>query len=327
MNAKDTGGFCTYCSAILCSPPGTGPLGSLPLPISLAPIPLSSEEIVPPPVALASATPIPPLMPPPSLGFPNIPQEPLGTGNVSLSMSLWPVPARIVQAIRTSWYVEMCDLLADNVAVCQHDIHGAMGVQVLPDSSRPKIREVTSLPSWVCCFLIYIAVGTADPVARQRLTYAVLLIREALRHGVQGWLEYDCLFRQQAAIDPTLPWNLIHPGLQATTMLGQSARPGTFCLICAETDHSAPQCAMAQLQQPTLRSGNSTTPRAGTVRRICSSWNEGNCMYPGTCTYRHVCSRCFQPLHPARDCRTLSRPWAGSGTHRPPASPARSSSS
>ena len=250
LTPKTLVGF-TYCSAIFCSLPGTGPLGSMPPPSSLAPIPLSGEEVVPPPLTLNPTIPILPPMPPPSLGFPNIPQVPVGTGDVSLSMSLRPVPARIVQAIRTSRYVEMRDLLADNVAVHQHfeDIHEAMGVQVLPVSSRLRIREVTSLPSWVCCFLIYIAVGTADPVARQRLTYAILLIREALHHGGQGWLEYDRLFRQQAAIDPTFPWNLIHPGLQATTMLGQSARPGTFCSICRETDHSAPQCAMAQLQR------------------------------------------------------------------------------
>ena len=65
------------------------------------------------------------------------------------------------------------------------------------------------------CFLTYLAIGTSDPITQERLAYAVLIIREAMRHGGQGWLEYDRLFRQQAALNPTLPWNVIHPELQA----------------------------------------------------------------------------------------------------------------
>lgn len=254
--------------------------------------------------------------------------EALGTGDLSLSVSLRPVPSRTVQLIRSNRYVEMRDLLGDNAAVRRHfeEAQGALGFQVLPVSSRPRVREVTSLPSWVCCFLMYTAVGTTDLVTRDRLTYAVLLLREAMRHGGQGWLEYDRLFRQQAALDANLPWNLIHPGLQATTILGQRTGTGTFCSLCQETDHSAPQCAMAQLQQPTMRASTATTPRT-TARRICSSWNEGRCAYPGSCSYRHICSRCFLPSHPARDCRMSSRSGTGPSSNRPLNTPPRSSSS
>ena len=71
-----------------------------------------------------------------------------------------------------------------------------------------------------CCFLTYLAVGTSDQLMRDKMTYATLLICEALKHGGQGWLEYDKLFRQQAALNSGLPWNIIHPGLQASTILG-----------------------------------------------------------------------------------------------------------
>ena len=66
----------------------------------------------------------------------------------------------------------------------------------------------------------YLAVQTPDMVIHERLAYAVLIVREAMRHGGQGWLDYDLLFRQQAVLDRNLPWNVvIHPGLQATTIL------------------------------------------------------------------------------------------------------------
>ena len=143
--------------------------------------------------------------------------------------------------------MEMHDLLGDNAAVRRHfeDMRGALEFQVLPMGSRPRVRAVSSLPSWLCCFLTYLAVGTTDPVTCNQLTYTTLLVREAMRHGGQGWLEYDRLFRQQAALDPSLSWNIIHPGLQATIILGQrSYNAGTFCTHCQECDHSVSQCAM-----------------------------------------------------------------------------------
>ena len=224
----------------------------------------------------------------------------------------------------------MRELLADNVAVRRHfeEVHGALGFQVVPVSPRPRVREVTTLPSWITCFLTFLAVSTTDAVTRDRLAYAILIVREAMRHGGQGWLEYDRLFRQQACLNPSLPWNVIHPGLQATTILGQQpVGSGTSCSLCRECDHVVSQCALAQLQPQIIRSSNPT--RSGTgLGRICSSWNDGACTYPGTCTYRHVCSNCFQASHPARSCRLPPRSRAGAnGTvARPSTSVPRTSS-
>ena len=233
---------------------------------------------------------------------------PAQSGDVSLSISTRPVPARIVSLIRSGRFVEMRDLLGDNARVRSHFevMHGSLGVQLVPVSSRPRVREVPSLPSWVCCFLTFLAVGTSDPVTRDRLVYAVLLLREAMRHGGTGWMDYDRLFRQQAAINASLVWNAIHPGLQATTILNQ--RPGTvgtFCNICQEPDHVAAQCALAQLQEQVT--SRATSGSRSSQKRICSSWNEGACIFPGTCSYRHVCSNCFHPSHKAKDCRSAPR--------------------
>ncbi len=88
----------------------------------------------------------------------------------SLSMSLRPVPARVVGLIliQADRFVEMQDLLGDNVAMRDHldDIRLTMGANLLQVSSRPRVREVTTLPSWICCFLTVLAVGTTDVVTR-----------------------------------------------------------------------------------------------------------------------------------------------------------------
>ena len=189
------------------------------------------------------------------------------------------------------------------------EIHGAMGVQLLPVISRPRLREVATLPAWLCCFLTYLAVSTSDAATRDRLTYAMLLVREAMRHGGQGWLEYDRLFWQQAAINPDLPWNSINSSLQATTILSQrTPGQGLFCTSCQECDHTAAQCALGQLQQTSTRGSYNQSGTSGAARGpICSSWNEGSCAYPGTCPFRHVCSKCYRTSHTAKNCRYQSR--------------------
>ena len=184
---------------------------------------------------------------------------------MSLSISLRPVPASLVSQIQSGHYVEMRDLLGDNAAIGRQleDIRTTMGANVLQVSSRPRVRDVTSLESWLCCFLSFLAVGTAYLVTRERLAYAILIIRESLQHGGSGWLQYDRLFCQQAAMDHTLPWNVINPGLQATTTLAQrSPAGGQFCSLCQDCDHSAEQCALAQLQHQLVETASRgpTTP-------------------------------------------------------------------
>ena len=229
------------------------------------------------------------------------------SGSLSLSLSSDPIPAKVVHSIRSGQYVEMRDLLGDNMALTQHleSIHGYFPLHILPGASRPRLREVTTLPQWIYCFLAYLAVKTTDPLTRDQLAYARLIVSQAQRHGGQGWLEYDRLFRRQSALDPSLPWNMIQPGLQATTILGQHPGMGHFCTLCRGFDHQASQCAMSftQPQNRTDRTVESRPQRRpDRSQNVCKSWNEGGCIFPGSCTYRHVCATCHQ-THRARDCK------------------------
>ncbi len=185
--------------------------------------------------------------------------------SLSLSVSMLPILSRIVQQVQTGRYIDMRDLLGDNVAIRrQLDVNGAMGAHVLQVSSRPRVREVTTMPSWVCCYLTFLVVGTTDPATRDRLTYAILLVKEFLKHGGQGWLEYDRLFRQQAALNPGLPWNVIHPSLHvATTILGQrSAGSGAPYARRANTWYHSVLCPNSN-----IKSLRSSQCEAGDVAR------------------------------------------------------------
>ena len=243
-----------------------------------------------------------------------VPQTSDQSQGVILSSALQPIPARLVRRIRAGEFIEMRDLLTDNVAL--HDqleaVQGPLLNTATPGALRPRLREVPSLISWIFCFTAYMAVRTQDATTRDMLTYCRLIIREALRHGGQGWQEYDRSFRSQAAIDRSLRWNILLPDLQASTILGQRVGGGTYCSLCRGVDHAPAQCALGFMQQPlttqppttTVTTMRGSSRRFGQLRNrpICTSWNTGQCIFPGTCSYRHVCATCNQ-RHQARDCQ------------------------
>lgn len=239
---------------------------------------------------------------------------------LSLSPATEPFPLKLVEKIQSGQYVEMKELLTDNISLLQQldAVNVQYGLPALPGLMRPRLREVTTLPSWLYCYLAYVAIRCPDPTTRDMLSYGRLLIRESQRHGGSGWLAYDKVFRQQAAIDSLLRWNTIDPGIQAATLTcNVPAGVPAFCTLCREPGHAASDCALAYLQQPTMQLAPAAAipPRRPLAQRtyqprrkseaICYSWNAGRCIFPGACSFRHVCSRC-QQLHMAMDCTSPS---------------------
>ena len=224
-------------------------------------------------------------------------QTPHSTGLI-LSPASEPFPQKLVDKVKSGQFVEMRELLSDNIALMQQleDIQG-FPVTTL-GAARPRLREVTSLPMWCYCFLGYIAMLTPDPTTRDQLAYARLIIREALRHGGQGWRDYDRAFRQQRAADHTPPMEYPPPG--GNYPWARMGAGSTFCTLCRGVDHIRSQCALLYLQPPP--SGTAPpAPVAGAKRNICMSWNKGACIFPSSCSYRHICATC-QLQHKAKDC-------------------------
>lgn len=221
------------------------------------------------------------------------------TSGLVLSPAAEPFPRKLIDKVISGQFIEMRELLTDNIALLQQleAMHGYSAVHLV-GAARPRLHDVASLTTWSYCFLGYMAIRTTDPTTRDQLAYVWLIIREALCHGGAGWLDYDRAFRQQAAVDPSLRWNTLLPGLQASTMLGPGTGQGAlFCTLCQDVDHTRAQCALLCLHPPMARIPTITTPR----RNIYMSWNRGSCIFPGNCTCRHVCANCHL-AHKARDC-------------------------
>ena len=100
--------------------------------------------------------------------------------------------------------------------------------------------------TWVSCFLAYAAVRTTDEHTRNLLTYGRLVVSQ--RHSGPGWLEYDRIFRQHAALSASTVWHETNPSLHASTIPSYRAGPSRVCSICHEPDHTADACAMQVLQ-------------------------------------------------------------------------------
>ena len=138
-----------------------------------------------------------------------------------LSSACDPFPQALVQRVRAEQFVEMRDLLADNIALLSQ-LSWLQGVGTLPLSTVhcTRLCEVLSLLSWIYCFAAYVAIRTPDQLTRKMLVYAWLIIREALKHGGPGWAEYDRVFRRQLSINPLLSWNTLEPRQQPLLVNG-----------------------------------------------------------------------------------------------------------
>lgn len=140
---------------------------------------------------------------------------------------------------------------------------------------RPRVRETPSLNSWIYCFVAYVAVRSRDPQTRDLLAYCRHIIQEALRHGGNGWQEYDRFFCRKAAIDTTLQWNTQLPGLQASTFVGLKGVLDFFCTICREPDHSAPQSHLRAYRWPDVRPYQHPVGLPGPLVDLRPCWARG----------------------------------------------------
>jgi hypothetical protein len=203
-----------------------------------------------------------------------------------------------------------------NVLCCSSSGNSATRVGHCSIATISQVDRQPAL-SW---FLTYAAVQTTDERTRNLLTCGRFVVREAQRHSGPGWLEYDRIFRQHAALSATTAWHELNPSLHASTILSYRADPSRVCAICHKPDHTAEACAMQALQstmtqppppRPQSNARPGISPPSGgptcrpvgpeTLERTCVSWNKGRCTFPN-CNFRHICSTCKKRGQRARDC-------------------------
>ena len=114
---------------------------------------------------------------------------------------------------------------------------------------RLTLREIPDILSWLQRFTTYAVVVTAryPEKMRELMPYQAMMISEARRCGVCGWLLYDAAFRQQIGSLKTAP---INQSLYSTTFLAYGSGRTRFF----------PDCMMADQPGSSRAQYNSRTP-------------------------------------------------------------------
>lgn len=106
-------------------------------------------------------------------------------GSFFLGESFAPIPQKLVQRIQTGEFVDMADLLPDNLELRRREDNDASSSGT---TGKRRARTITNLLTWVQCFATYAAVvGEKYPNrTRDLLAYIRLVVREAQRNGGDG---------------------------------------------------------------------------------------------------------------------------------------------
>ena len=135
-----------------------------------------------------------------------------------------PVPAKLVAKILRLEFVDMAELLRDDIEAERR--RGAQGEG--SNNSKTPRREIPDILSWIQCFGIYVSVMVSKFPGRvpNMLAYQTTLVREARRCGGGGWLAYGTAFRQQAATDALCDWSKLNSSLYPVTLMAQASGKG-----------------------------------------------------------------------------------------------------
>ena len=76
--------------------------------------------------------------------------------SILFSEAFAPVPAKLVKTIQALEFVDMADLLPDNIEMRRREEGSSLGEAVMAVDRRA--RQVAKLPTWVQCFTTYISI-------------------------------------------------------------------------------------------------------------------------------------------------------------------------
>ena len=154
-------------------------LGQLPDPSLLSQIPLLSST----PVVSTVTTPI--------LSAPALESAKESQGTAApmvISSALPPILGKLVSKILSGAFVEMRELLSDNLRLRrQLEIQDEFSATA-PHEVRPPLREVQIISSWVYCMASYLKVlALAGKMRPEHLAYLRIVVAEAAKYKNDGW--------------------------------------------------------------------------------------------------------------------------------------------
>ena len=205
------------------------------------------------------------------------------------------IPAKLVKRIQKGEFVDMAELLKDNIEAERR----RLAVAENSSSHNPR-REIPNLLGWLYCYSLFAEIVCAKypDKAKKMWAYQATIIGESRRCGGSRWHLYDTAFRQQMPSLESTDFSKLSQALYTTTFLAYRGK-GQFCQICMMSDHTSEEYALStqQRDKPARNRGQQSyrqrSPDAKRKRRgVCYSWNDGSCYRQPHCPFEHRCSAC-----------------------------------
>ena len=210
--------------------------------------------------------------------------------NTTIQGGKQPIPAKIVRRIQALEFMDMRELLPDNIALAERLAGLPPGLAPPKPPGEREIGGDGALVTWVSSFATYVAIVAQAHPGRvaDMLAYMRLIIREASKFGGKGWLTYDAVFQQNQEGSSAL-WNALDASLHQVYIANQREKVVIPCTHCHEIDHSTAECAIiALLPHPVHPPTKHYIPQGGDcllsskgkrpapyshARPVCYSWN------------------------------------------------------
>ena len=249
-----------------------------------------------------------------ALGTPEPPAK-SDVSSFSLGEGLPPVAAKLVAKILSGDYIDIGELLLDNMKAERRRLW-VQHAESAGTSGGGNRREVPDLFSWI--HAVFWDVRGGGNVQASREDAATVRVPNHDRatsqavwwKGLAGLRLY--MFRQQTSLALACDWSKLDNSLYSVTFMAQQNGRGQTCTLCLETDHTAVECALAPVYRPNRQVGREfdrnyrghTDYRGHNERseRICYSWNDSECSVLYYRYHKHVCAKCHSSDHKVIHC-------------------------
>lgn len=212
-----------------------------------------------------------------------------------------PLPRHIQDRIHRGKYVSFNKLLLP-----KGTIPISHATRETRKSKHKHHRQIEDLPTWLEAWNRYVCarVVSSPSVALELAKYQTLIVMFFTHHPAEQCINYDDLFRQAAARDPTLRWDAIKEDIYVWAFSKQTPKPpNSFRDKLPIASRLGPPVNTV----PKPPADRATHTAAG--KEICKRFNSAKCTRDDDCIFAHVCwhQHCQGP-HPGRGCtkKTLS---------------------
>ena len=190
-----------------------------------------------------------------------------------------PIPGKLVAKIISGTFVELADLLVENIRAQEAEPHTYMDGKLLIAPTKKRVVEINDILTWIQAFTIYQWIFCSTYPSRWQDTtqYKLLILHKASQFPGPAWLNYNMAFRKDAAASLLADWSKMILDLYkfhtcaSGSVTGQSAPHSTSLAHTSASSNVPPKHSLDPTQH-------------------CRSWNDGACRWSlGQCQYRHVC--------------------------------------